>query len=352
MAYLSALAQSLTPYQAGEQPKDRTYIKLNTNENPYPPSPNALEAIKAAAADLHLYPDMNCSSLCQAVAKANGILPEQVFAGNGSDEVLAFAFAAFYAGKRLLAPDVTYSFYPVYAKLFGARYETVPLNDDFSVDVQGLMQHAPVVLANPNAPTGMMLPVRELAKLAAHVKEQGEVLLIDEAYEAFAQENAVPLLREFDNILIVRTMSKAYSLAGLRVGYAMGHPSLIEGLNRVKDCFNSYSLDRLAQASAAAALDDADYYVNTVKQIVGTRDWMQDALLAKGIDVLPSSTNFLFVKAHNKNAAGVLAALKERGILVRHFNKPRIAPYLRISIGLRADMEVVVRELTAIIKGR
>ena len=352
MAYLSALASGLTPYQAGEQPKDRKYIKLNTNENPYPPSPKVLEAMEAAAKGLQLYPDMDCTALCRAAADLNGLAPEQVFAGNGSDEVLAFAFAAFFAGKRLLAPDITYSFYPVYAKLFGAHYETVPLKDDFSVDVPGLLQDAPVVIANPNAPTGMLLPVEELEKMAAHLKEREAVLLIDEAYEAFATENAVSLLSRFDNVLIVRTLSKSHSLAGLRVGYAMGHPHLIEGLNRVKDCFNSYSLDRLAQAAAAAALADKEYYVQVNKKVSSTRDWTRNALEAEGIEVLPSQTNFLFVKAHDTNAQEVLAQLKERGILVRHFNKARISPYLRVSIGTPEDMAVVVRELISIMKGR
>ncbi len=352
MAYLSALAGSLTPYQAGEQPKDRTYIKLNTNENPYAPSPKVMRTMESAAKSLQLYPDMDCAALCKAAANLNGVAPEQVFAGNGSDEVLAFAFAAFFAGKRLLAPDVTYSFYPVYAKLFGAQYETVPLKDDFSIDVQALLQDAPVVIANPNAPTGMMLPVNVLAEMAAYLKEQQEILLIDEAYEAFAQENAVPLLSRFDNVLIVRTLSKSHSLAGLRVGYAMGHPQLIDGLNRVKDCFNSYSLDRLAQAAATAALDDKAYYAEINKKVAATRDWTRSALIQSDIEVLPSQTNFLFVRAHETNAQGVLMQLKERGILVRHFNKPRIAPFLRISIGTQEDMETVVKELTDILKDR
>ncbi len=350
MSYLSGLALSLTPYQAGEQPKDRKYIKLNTNENPYPPSPRVEEAMREAAQTLRLYPDMDSTAFCQAVAKANGVAPAQVFAGNGSDEVLAFAFAAFFAGKRLLAPDITYSFYPVYAKLFGAVYETIPLNEDFSVDVQGLLQDAPVVLANPNAPTGVLLPAETLSGMAAHLQSRGQVLLIDEAYEAFAPENAVKLLERYDNVLIVRTLSKSHALAGLRVGYALGHPSLIDGLNRVKDCFNSYSLDRLAQAAATAAMEDAAYYQTVNRQVAQTRDWTREALMQSGIPVLKSAANFLFVKADEVNAAWVQGKLKERGILVRHFDKPRIAPYLRISIGTPEQMAVVVRELVSMIR--
>ena len=350
MAYLSALAQSLTPYTAGEQPKDKKYIKLNTNENPYPPSPKAEAAMREEANALRLYPDMDCTALRLVIAQANDVPIEYVFAGNGSDEVLAFAFAAFFAGKRVLAPDVTYSFYPVYAKLFGAQYETVPVLDDFSVDVPGLLQDAPVALANPNAPTGLMLPTDVIARMAEHLRQQGEVFLVDEAYTAFASENATRLLKDFDNLLIVRTLSKSHALAGLRVGYALGQPALIDGLNRVKDCFNSYSLDRLAQAAALAAIADAAYYEDINGKVVKTRDWTYDALTHAGISVLPSQTNFLFVKADEQNAAWALQALKSRGILVRHFNKPRIAPYLRVSIGTQEEMEIVVKELIAIIR--
>jgi histidinol-phosphate aminotransferase len=261
-----------------------------------------------------------------------------------------FAFAAFFAGKRVLAPDVTYSFYPVYAKLFGAQYETVPVLDDFSLDVQGLLQDAPVALANPNAPTGLMLPTDSIARMAEHLKKQGEVFLVDEAYTAFASENAAGLIKEYDNLLIVRTLSKSHALAGLRVGYALGQPGLIDGLNRVKDCFNSYSLDRLAQAAALAAIADAAYYEDINGKVVKARDWTFKALTDAGILVLPSQTNFLFVKADEQNAAWVLQALKKRGILVRHFNKPRIAPYLRVSIGTQEEMETVARELIALIR--
>jgi histidinol-phosphate aminotransferase len=288
--------------------------------------------------------------LRRTIAKANGVPIEYVFAGNGSDEVLAFAFAAFFAGKRVLAPDVTYSFYPVYAKLFGAQYETVPVLEDFSVDVQGLLQDAPVVLANPNAPTGLMLPTATIARMAEHLKKQGEVFLVDEAYTAFAPENATGLLKEFDNLLIMRTLSKSHAFAGLRVGYALGQPGLIDGLSRVKDCFNSYSLDRLAQAAALAAIEDSAYYEDISRKVVKTRDWAYQRLVDAGIFVLPSRTNFLLVKADEQNAAGVLSALKNKGILVRHFNKPRIAPYLRVSIGTQEEMEIVVRELIALIK--
>lgn len=348
MAYLSNLAANLTPYTAGEQPRNRKYIKLNTNENPYPPSPKVKAAIDAAYHRLPLYPDMEATLLSQAIGHVTNLPEDWVFCGNGSDEVLAFAFAAFFAGKKLYAPDITYSFYPVYAQLFQVAYHTIPLLADFSVDVQGLCQDGPIALANPNAPTGRLLPLEEVRKLALHGKAIGEVVLIDEAYTAFAPENALPLLAEFDNLLIVRTFSKSHSLAGLRVGYALGHPRLIAGLNLVKNSFNSYPLDCLAQAAATAAITDTAYNKTVAEQIVSARDWTYQALQEAGFSIVPSAANFLFVKADNENAAPYQQQLKEHGILVRHFSAPRIAPYLRISIGTQGQMEEVVKALISI----
>ena len=223
MAYESNLAMKLVPYVAGEQPKSQTrLIKLNTNENPYPPSPRVAEVLQGKADALRLYPDMEATALREAIAQVNGIRLEQVFCGNGSDEVLAFAFAAFFAGKKVLAPNITYSFYPVYGQLFDVDYQTVPLRADYTVNVDGLMQKAPVVLANPNAPTGIFLGIDQIERLARHTKAAEEILLVDEAYAAFAPESALPLLEEYDNLLIVRTFSKSHALAGMRVGYAMG----------------------------------------------------------------------------------------------------------------------------------
>lgn len=348
MPYLSQLCLSLKPYTAGEQPKDQPYIKLNTNENPYPPSPKAIAALSGAAERLRLYPDADASALCAALAKQNGLEPNQVFCGNGSDEVLGLAFAAFFAGKKLFAPDISYSFYPVYAQLFGADYVTVPLKKDFSVDVPGLMQDGPVVLANPNAPTGRLLPLEQVRRLARHTQAYGQVLLVDEAYAAFAPENALPLLKEFDNLLIVRTFSKSHGLAGLRVGYALGSPELINALNRVKNSFNSYPVDCLAQAASLAAVEDTAYYDDVIARICLTRDYTAQELRKLGFEVLPSATNFLFVKADDANAGFIKDQLKAQGILVRHFNAPRIAPYLRISIGTPEDMQAVVAELAQI----
>lgn len=351
MSYASELAQRLVPYVAGEQPRGRKFIKLNTNENPYPPSPRVTECLQGDLAALRLYPDPEATALRQAIADVNGLAPEQVFCGNGSDEVLAFAFAAFFAGKTLVAPDITYSFYPVYANLFGAEYRTVPLTEDFSVDVSGLCQGCPIALANPNAPTGRMLPISGIRRLAEHTRAHGQVLLVDEAYAAFAPETSLPLLKEFDNLLIVRTFSKSHALAGMRVGYALGNPELIDLLRRIRDSFNSYPVDTLAQAAARASMEDTAYTAGTVQRIMASRDACFRRLQEAGIEVLPSATNFLFVRSHAINAAPVQQALREEGILVRHFAKGRLAPWLRVTIGTEEDMEVVTEALIRCIKG-
>lgn len=349
MAYESDLALRLVPYTAGEQPKDRQFIKLNTNENPYPPSPRVAEAIDGLCDSLRLYPDMEATQLREAIAQVNGVEPEQVFCGNGSDEVLAFAFAAFFAGKKLLTPDVTYSFYPVYANLFGVAHQTVALNADFTVDVDAMLQGCPMALANPNAPTGIELPQSEIRRMAQHAKEHDAVLLVDEAYAAFAKETAVPLLKEFDNVLIVRTFSKSHALAGMRVGYALGSVRLIDALRRIRDSFNSYPLDRLAQAAATASMLDVDYTAKTVGLVVAARDRAYARLREAGIEVLPSATNFLFVKA-GEDAAPVQQALRNEGILVRHFGAPRLKAWLRVTIGATEDMEKVTDALIRLIK--
>ena len=350
MAYESELALRLVPYTAGEQPKDLRLIKLNTNENPYPPSPKVAEAIDGLCDSLRLYPDMEATQLREAIAQVNGVKPEQVFCGNGSDEVLAFAFAAFFAGKTLLTPDVTYSFYPVYANLFGVAHEAVALKDDFTVDVDAMLRGCPMALANPNAPTGIYLPQSEIRRMAAHARENDAVLLVDEAYAAFAPETSVKLLEEFDNLLIVRTFSKSHALAGMRVGYAMGSVRLIDALRRIRDSFNSYPLDRLAQAAATASVLDTAYTDKTVALVIAARDRAYDRLTAAGIPVLRSATNFLFVKA-GEDAAPVQQALRQEGILVRHFGAPRLRSWLRVTVGTTEDMETVTDALIRLIRG-
>ena len=349
-SYFRPEIDAIAGYTPGEQPKVANLIKLNTNENPYPPTPHVQEAILGVTDRLRLYPDMEATALREAIAQVNGGKPEMVFCGNGSDEVLAFAFAAFFAGKTLCAPDITYSFYPVYANLFSVSYKTVPLKDDFTVDVDGLMQSAPIALANPNAPTGRMLPISEIRRLAEYALSIGEVLLVDEAYAAFAPENALPLLAEFDNVLIVRTFSKSHALAGMRVGYAIGSQTLIDSLRKVRDSFNSYPLDHLAQAAATASILDTAYTDEKTQLVIQAREETFTRLTQAGVTVLPSATNFLFVKADETDAAPVQQALRSEGILVRHFGSGRLKPWLRVTIGTAEDMRTVTDALLRLIK--
>jgi histidinol-phosphate aminotransferase len=359
--YWNRRVRGLSPYVPGEQPRDRKFIKLNTNENPYPPSPKAAEAIGAVLAEgagrLRLYPDPACTELREAAAARYGVRPEQVFAGNGSDEVLAFAFGAFFEGgsgaEPALFPDITYSFYPVYAELWGIPFRTIPLAEDFSVQPKDY--RAPsggVILPNPNAPTGRALPPQAIREILSYQAESRRVVIIDEAYAAFGAESMVPYTNEYPNLLTVHTLSKCASLAGLRVGFAIGSEELIEGLCRVRDSFNSYTLDRLAQAGAAAALADPAYYDEINRRVIAARERTAAGLAALGFTVVPSQANFIFAAPPGATPPGapppatsgisgaqLFAALRERGILVRRFDRPRIENYLRISIGTGEDMD-------------
>jgi histidinol-phosphate aminotransferase len=281
------------------------------------------------------------------VAERYGVRPEQVFAGNGSDEVLAFAFGAFFNGGStapLLFPDITYSFYPVYAGLWDIPCRTVPVGEDFSIDIKDYLAFSTgnaggAIFPNPNAPTGRALPLTAILRVAADLEKQGRVLIVDEAYTAFGAESAVGSITAHPNLLTVHTLSKAASLAGLRAGFAIGSQDLIEGLCRIRDSFNSYTVDRLAQAAAAAALRDAPYYEGTTQKIIATRERTAAVLAAMGYQVIPSRANFLFIRSPKISGVELFAALRERGILVRHFNKPRIAGFLRVSIGTDAEMD-------------
>jgi histidinol-phosphate aminotransferase len=304
-------------------------------------------------ASLRLYPDPEGRELREAVAARYRVRPEQVFLGNGSDEVLAFAFAAFFGDSSpeaplpLLFPDITYSFYPVYARLWGLSWRPIPLREDFSVDPGDyLVPSGGVVLANPNAPTGRALPVQAILPIAAfleeHPTEEGRtpVLILDEAYAPFGAESAVPHIGSRPNLLTVHTLSKAWALAGLRVGFAIGSEELIEGLCRVRDSFNSYPLDRLAQAGARAALQDSAYHEEITARVAATRDRVAAALRNLGFSVIPSKANFLFIRHPSLSGADFFAALREQGILVRHFSTPRIADFVRVSIGSEEDMAI------------
>ena len=348
----SAIVAGLSPYVPGEQPQRAGLVKLNTNENPYPPSPAVAEAIRAAMGDagdaLRLYPDPSSSALCAAIAAREQLAPEQVFVGNGSDEVLAFVFQGLLAHARPLRfPDVTYSFYPTWCGLYGIAFETVPLADDFTLRVDDYAGGGPVIVPNPNAPTGRALGRAEVARLA--MANADWPVVIDEAYVEFGAESAVPLIAAHPNLLVVRTLSKSHALAGLRVGYALGQAPLIEALVRLKDSFNSYPLDRLAQAGAIAALRDQAWFARSRDAVVASRERLCAELAALGFEVLPSQANFVFAR-HPAHAGAALArALRERAIVVRHFAKPRIDPWLRITVGTPQQCAALVAAARAIV---
>jgi len=341
--FWSQIARELSPYVPGEQPRIANLVKLNSNESPFGPSPLALEAMRAAAADtLRLYPDPEAGELREALAVHHGVRPEQVFVGNGSDEVLAHAFVALLKQpKPLLFPDVTYSFYPVWSQLFGLDCEIVPLDDGMRVRVEDYRRAAgSIVIANPNAPTGIALRRAEIAQL---LEDHPDIpVLIDEAYVDFGGETAVPLIADHPNLLVVQTMSKSRALAGLRVGYALGDAGLIEALRRVKDSFNSYPLGRIAQAGATASVRDDAYFRESCARVVAGRKAMAQELIGLGFAVLPSSANFVFVRHPGRGGPEFAAALREHAVLVRHFNKPRTAPYLRITVGTEHDTQRLI----------
>ena len=349
--FWNALVSELTPYSPGEQPRVADLVKLNTNENPIGPSPRALAAIRAAATDaLRLYPDYEATALRTTLAAYYGLAPDQVLVGNGSDEVLAFVFAALLKHERpLLFPDISYSFYPSYCRLFGIRYETVALDESMRVAVADYRRPGgAIILPNPNAPTGVALPLSEIAKLLADHPDKPVV--IDEAYVDFGAETAVPLIAKHPNLLVVQTMSKSRALAGLRVGYALGDAGLIAGVRRVKDSFNSYPLDRLAQAGAVAAIEDEAYFQASRAMVMRNREALSEGLGRLGFAVLPSSANFVFARHEKREGAELAAALRERAVLVRHFAKPaRIAPYLRISVGSEGEIARLLAALAAIL---
>ncbi|HTO66775.1 MAG TPA: histidinol-phosphate transaminase [Bradyrhizobium sp.] len=345
--FWSPVVEKLSPYVPGEQPKEDGIIKLNTNENPYPPSPRVRGAIAAATDRLRLYPDPRATLLREAIAVRYHVAPDEVFVGNGSDEVLAHIFQALLQHDApLLFPDITYGFYPVYAGLYGVAYEQVPL--DAAMRVQIAYYRRPcsaILLCNPNAPTGVALPRDAIEQLLAEHPDQ--LVVIDEAYVDFGAESAVPLIARHDNLLIVQTLSKSRALAGLRVGFAIGARPLIEALERVKDSFNSFPLDCLAIAGAVAALEDEAWFDETRRRIMESRETLVRALAGLGFEVLPSEANFVFARHPDHRGADLAARLRERGVLVRHFKKPRIEDFLRITVGT----EDQCRRLIALLRG-
>ncbi|MCL1842659.1 MAG: histidinol-phosphate transaminase [Defluviitaleaceae bacterium] len=342
MDFLSEKARRLTPYVAGLQPQEAGWIKLNTNENPYPPSPQVTEALNAVdIAKLRLYPDGESEVLKSAIAESVDLKPENIFCANSSDEVLALAFQAFFSGKkRIISPDISYGFYPVWAEMYDAEMIFAPVCRDFLINPSDYKNANGVVIANPNAPTSLAMGLCEIEEILC--ANANSVVIIDEAYIDFADtdsfKSAVSLVNSYENLLVVRTFSKSHSMAGMRVGYALGRASLIDGLRRVRDAFNSYPLDMLAQTAATAAIKDTEYLGQTIRRIVKTRDKTIFALREMGFNVLQSQANFIFFES--EKAAEIYEFLLKNKILVRYWKKPRICNLLRVSIGTESDMEV------------
>lgn len=344
--FWSPFVKDLVPYVPGEQPKLAKLVKLNTNENPYGPSPKAVAAMQAEVGDnLRLYPDPNSDRLKHAVADYYGVQPGQVFVGNGSDEVLAHAFyGLFQHGKPLLFPDVTYSFYPVYCGLYGIPFEAVPLDEQFQIRVEDYARpNGGIIFPNPNAPTGCLLALDAVEQLLQ--ANPDTVVVVDEAYIDFGGQSAIGLVDRYPNLLVTQTLSKSRSLAGLRVGLAVGHPDLIEALERIKNSFNSYPLDRMAIAGAAVAFEDKDYFEDTCRKVIDSREQLVAELGKLGFEVLPSAANFVFARHPQKDAAGIAAGLREQGVIVRHFKQERIAQFLRITIGAPEQNQALVEAL-------
>ncbi len=351
--YWSAVVHGLTPYVPGEQPKLSNLVKLNTNECPYPPSPGVLEAIRdeldGDGASLRLYPDPNADALKAAVAERYRLTSDQVFVGNGSDEVLAHAFQALLRHEQpILFPDITYSFYPVYCGLYGVAYRTVPLDDAFAIRVDDYRSpNGGIIFPNPNAPTGCLLPLDAVARIVE--ANPDSVVVVDEAYVDFGGESAAALVPSHPNLLVVHTLSKSRSLAGMRVGFALGQAPLIEGLERVKNSFNSYPLDRLAQRAAIAALGDGAWFETCRQRVIDSRNRLDRALAELGFDVLPSAANFVFARHPARDAGELAAALRERKVIVRHFRLPRIDQFLRITVGTDTECDALLSALREIL---
>ena len=349
--FLSAEAGRLAPYTPGEQPRDQKYVKLNTNESPFPPAPGVMEAVsRGEVKRLNLYSDPTCQALNDAIAQRYGLKRENVLTGNGSDEILAFAFRAFCGeGKPVAHADITYGFYKAQTALFGLESRLIPLREDFSLAVEDYMDFpGTIVIANPNAPTGLALPRSAIEGILQ--ANPDNVVIVDEAYVDFGGESCVPLIDQYENLLVVQTFSKSRQLAGARLGLAMGNAKLIADLNRVKFSLNPYNINRLTLKAGQAALEDTAYFDRTRAAIVDTRSWTKQQLEARGFAVLDSRSNFLFASTDRKDGGTLYKKLKENGILVRHFDAPRIANWLRITIGTPEQMQALVETLDKILE--
>lgn len=348
--FLRAPFDAMEPYVPGEQPRDKAYIKLNTNESPFSPSPGVLRAVAQEAASLKLYSDPECTSLRQTAAELFGISPDNIFCGNGSDEVLNFAFMAFCGKDKGMAfPSISYGFYPVFANLYALEYDAIPLKDDFTVDPADYFHlDKNIVIANPNAPTGLSLSVSQVRSILDTNRDN--LVILDEAYVDFGGESCLPLIREYDNLLVVQTFSKSRSLAGARLGFGLAQKEIIADLNKIKYSTNPYNINRETLAAGEAALREQSYYDANCKKIMENRDFTAKALEALGFEVLPSKANFLFARTPKMGGEALYLALKDKGILVRHFSRKEIADFLRITIGSMEQMQALVNAVQEILK--
>ena len=345
--FFSQKYASLVPYTPGEQPKDQVFIKLNTNESPFPPSPKAREYARAAAEDLHLYSDPECRDLVRAAAKQWGVAEDEILFTNGSDEILNFAFMAF-CDRGVVFPDITYGFYKVYAGLNGVPYEEIPLKEDFSIHIPDYCGVGKTVfIANPNAPTGLCLPLKDIEAIVA--SNPDTVVVIDEAYIDFGGESAVPLIHKYDNLLITQTFSKSRSMAGARLGLGIGCRALIRELNTIKYSTNPYNINRMTMAAGIGALEDEAYFRDNCRAIMETRAWTARRLGELGFEMTDSMTNFLFARHPAIPGKELYSKLREKGILVRHFDTPRLTDFIRVTVGSRAQMEAFVETVERIL---
>ncbi len=348
--YWSEAVRALEPYTPGEQPRERQYVKLNTNENPYPPSPKVLAALRDSADErLRLYPDPTCDDLRAAIAAYYRVDHAEVFVGNGSDEILSLVFFSFFKGdKPLLFPDITYSFYEVYCAFHGITGKQIPLREDFTIAPEDYsIEKVGIIFANPNAPTGASLSLGQIEGLLDSHRDS--VIVVDEAYVDFGGESAIPLVRSHPNLLVVQTLSKSRSLAGLRVGLAVGSPELVAGLERARYSFNPYNLDRLALAGAIESFRDEAYFQENCRKVIETRERSARRLVELGFSIVPSRANFLFITHGKHSAKELLQGLRERGVLVRHFDRPRISDYLRVTVGTNDEMDLFLERIGELI---
>ncbi|WP_297245062.1 histidinol-phosphate transaminase [uncultured Brachyspira sp.] len=350
--FLSDKAKSIESYTPGEQPKDKNYIKLNTNESPYPPSPNVKKAlIDSNFDDLRLYPDPNVSDLKKEIAELYNVNTNNIFVGNGSDEILAFSFMAFFnKGDKVYYPNITYSFYSVYSSLFDLNEVKIPLKDDFSIDINDYKNlDAGIFIANPNAPTGLLITLSQIEEII--INNRNNIVIVDEAYIDFSEtESAYKLVNKYDNLLVIQTFSKSRALAGIRLGFAIGNENLIQGLKNIKYSFNSYTINRLSIIAGIEAIKDKDYFKDTVNKVINTREKTKIKLKELGFNVLDSKSNFIFISHKNVFAEDIYMKLRENGILVRYFKTDIINNYIRVTIGTDKEMDIFVEKIKYIIK--